>query len=613
MLQSKELCKNETGPKKRSEVAEKDRWNVAALYGSPDVWLGELKAVQDSPSKPYWPKWDSFRGKLADSELLADFLRGYLSIDRTLSKLHTYAHLRHDEDVANDQSKHNYGLISALYHEFQLEASWFEPELLALSEEAFQKHLAHPKLKSYRTFLQKIGRMRSHTLSPQMEALMALSGRALDTASHAFSALQNGDLVFEQAIDSAGKTHALTNGTYLSYMRSSDRELRKTAFQNLHKTFDAHANCLCELIQGQVQGHLYHARARGYASCLEAALYPHAVEPSVYRNLIAAVRKHLPLMHEYIRLRKQTMGLSELHMYDLHVPLVADVKMDMAYPDACRTVVEAVAPLGSAYQNALKKGLLEDRWVDVFENVGKRSGAYSSGCYDSMPYILMNYHGTFNDVITLAHEAGHSMHSYYSRQGQSYVDSHYSIFVAEVASTFNEQLLVQMMKAKVKSEREKAYLINDEIERIRNTIFRQTMFAEFELKIHEWIEEGVPLTPTLLKEYYASLNRDYYGPDVVIDPETAIEWARIPHFYYNFYVYQYATGLSAAIALHQKAIASIDARDRYLDFLSSGGSEFPLDQLAKAGIDMRTSQPVEEALDWFGKLVHALKKSLLAI
>ncbi len=597
-------------PKTREEIPEQDRWNVAALYPDPNAWKSDLAQAQGQEKAPHWPELKTYQGKLKDPAAAAAFFDLYFGIDRKLSKLHTYAHLRLDEDLGNDQFKHNYGLISTLFHDFQLESSWIEPEILSLSEAEYRQLTSHPSLKPYQFYLERVGRMRPHMLTPELEEMLALSGKALDTSYRAFGALNNADLTFQPAVDSKGVEHPLTNGTYLTYLRSPDRILRKTAFVNVHKGFEAHANTLCELIQGQVQSHLFFARARKFDSCLQSALYPHAVDRSVYENLIASVRKNLPLMHQYIAFRKKQMKLDEIHIYDLYAPLIEEAKIEMSYQEACEAVVDSVEPLGKEYQNALKQGLLVDRWVDVFENARKRSGAYSSGCYDSMPYILMNYHGNFGDVQTLAHEAGHSMHSYLSRKSQPYVYSQYSIFVAEVASTFNEQLLLNLMKKKTKNKKELAYLINDEIERIRSTIFRQTLFAEFELQIHKWAEEGTPLTPALLKEYYLKLNRDYYGPDIVLDSELEIEWARIPHFYYNFYVYQYATGLSAAMALYQKAIVSKEARDRYLEFLSSGGSRYPLDLLGRAGVNMRSPEPVDAALKRFGELVEELKKCL---
>ncbi|MBM3183940.1 MAG: oligoendopeptidase F family protein, partial [Chlamydiae bacterium] len=371
-----------------------------------------------------------------------------------------------------------------------------------------------------------------------------------------------------------------------------------------------HANTFCELLQGEVQKHVFQSKARKYPNCLTAALFPQKIDPLVYDNLISAVRKAHPLMHEYMALRKEILGLSELHYYDLIVPLVDEVQISMSYKEACDAVVQSVALLGKDYQSHVEKGLFQERWVDVYETPKKRSGAYSSGCYDSMPYILLNYQGTLNDALTLAHEMGHSMHSLFSRRNQPYIYADYPIFVAEVASTFNEQLLLKQLKEKMKSKEERAYLINHAIEGIRATIFRQTLFAEFERQIHQWVEEGTPLTPKLLKEYYVKLNRDYYGPDLISDPELEIEWARIPHFYYNFYVYQYATGLSAALTLFQKAEKDPEKRQKYLEFLSSGGSNYPIELLEKAGVNMRTSEPVDAAMEKFKQLLEELKNCL---
>lgn len=594
----------------RDEVPVKDRWNVEALYLNPDQWKEDFSKIGGVSKGLKWPELAQYKGKLHDPMAVAGLFDLYLNVQRKLEKLHTYAHLRMDEDLGNDNSKNDFGLISTLIHEFSLETSWIEPEFLSLSQEQFQKLMSDAALTPYSFYLQKIGRMRPHTLSPEQEELMALSGKALDTSYRTFGALNNADLAFKPAIDSKGKEHPLTSGSYLSYLRDPDRNLRKTAFENLHRGYETHANTLCELIQGQVQSHLFVARARKFDSCLSAALFPNQIDRAVYENLIASVRKRLPLMHEYVALRKKLLKLPEIHAYDLYVPLVEDAESHMDYEEARGAVVASVAPLGPKYQESLQKGLNQDRWVDVYENMRKRSGAYSSGCYDSMPYILMNYHGTLNDVLTLAHEAGHSMHSLLSRTNQPYIYSQYPIFVAEVASTFNEQLLLKHLEEKIKSKKERAFLINYQIEGIRGTIYRQTLFAEFELQLHKWAEDGVPLTPGLLKKKYVELNRDYYGPDLVLDPELEIEWARIPHFYYNFYVYQYATGLSAALSLFQQAMHDPEARDRYIEFLSSGGSKYPIDLLKNAGVDMKKPDVVNAALDHFEKLLQELKQCM---
>ena len=590
----------------RSQVAAKNKWNVEALYPDPDQCMEDLSLIKGNETAPHWPSLVSYQGQLSDPVKMAEFLEQYLAFERKIEKLYTYAHLRFDEDLDNDQFKTNNGLISGLAQDFRFEMSWFEPEILSLNPEVMND----PKLKPYKFYFDQILRAKSHTLTPDKEALLALSGKALSASSKAFSALSNADMTFKPAVDSNGKEHPLSNGSYGSLMQSPDRNLRKTAVLNLHQGYGDHLNTFCELLQGQMQVHSFNAKARSFSDSITAALFSKNIDPKVVRQLIATVKSNRHLMEEYIALRKSALNLDEIHTYDMGCPIVADVDMKMSYEEACATVISSVAPLGAEYQGALSQGLLQDGWVDAFENQKKRSGAYSSGCYDSMPYILMNFHNTVNDTMTLAHEAGHSMHSYLSRKNQPYLYSQYTIFVAEVASTFNEQLLLDELMKKAKTKKEKAYLISDQIDRIRGTLFRQTMFAEFELKIHEMVEQGQPLTPALLNKMYVELLRDYYGPNIVIDKEVEFEWARIPHFYYNFYVYQYATGISAAMALHEKALQSTEARDRYLNFLCSGGSKYPLDLLKDAGVDMTSSAPIESAMKRFGYLVQELKKNL---
>jgi len=607
---SNTLKKELLTPKLRSKIPEKDKWNTAAFYASVDLWKKELQAFQNEQGKLRFPELAEYPGKLADPQKLSALLTKIFELDRQLAKLYTYAHLNLDEDLGNDTNKHNFGLATQLLHAFRLESSWIEPELLNLSDAQYKKLLNAASLKPFAFYLEKVGRKKAHTLPPEQEKILALSNKALDSAYKAFGALNNADLTFKPAIDSKGDEHPLSNGSYLSYTRSHDRVLRKTSFQHLHQGYQSHINTLCELLQGTVESHLFCTKARNFSSCLQAALFNHKIDPLVYNQLIETVRKGLPLMHEYIALRKKVLQLDSVHAYDLYVPLVSEKEMNISYAKACQDVIDSVEPLGSEYQEILKKGLLSDRWVDVYENEGKRSGAYSSGCYDSMPYILMNYHGTLNDVLTLAHEAGHSMHSYLSHANQPYVDSQYPIFVAEVASTFNEQLLLRHLLAKAKTKEEKAVLINYQIEGIRGTIFRQTLFAEFEWQLHLWAEEGVPLTPTLLNVTYLKLCQEYYGPNFTADPELAFEWARIPHFYYDFYVYQYATGLSAALKLFQEAMHSENAKAKYLQFLSSGGSRFPLDLLKIAGVDMTSPKPVEAAMKHFKELIAKLRDCL---
>jgi oligoendopeptidase F len=579
--------------KKRAEVSSEDQWNVAALYRDAAAWEEAFKKfVPQHLNSPIWPSLQRYKGTFDQSaEKVKEALVLLMEIDRELTKLYTYAHLKHDEDIADPQAKRNYEQIMRIAHIFAEESAWFQPELLALSEDRLHQYLSSPLLADYRFYLEKMIRMKKHTLSPDNERLIALAGQPLQTSHKAFSAINDADFKFGSVQDAQGNEKPLTHGTYGIYIREQDR--------------------LCELLNGQMQSHLFQAKARNFNSCLEAALYPKNIDTSVYHALIQAVHEKLDVLHRYMKLRKKVLKLDELHLWDIYVPLTASVDIKMSYPEAENIVIESVAPLGQQYQEFLKKGFLEQRWVDRYENQNKRSGAYSSGCFDSMPYILMNYKNILRDVFTLAHEAGHSMHSLYSRTNQPYQYADYPIFLAEVASTFNEDLLTRLLISRCTDKNEKIFLINQKIEDIRGTLFRQTMFAEFELKLHEWVENGIPLTPELLKEEYSKLNQYYFGPDTVIDPEIDIEWARIPHFYYNFYVFQYATGISAALALSDKVKKGNTAdREAYLNFLKSGSSKYPIETLQLAGIDMRSPAPVKAAIESLDKLTKELEKLL---
>lgn len=591
----------------RQAVAVNDCWNVESLYANLDSWTKDLTKWQ---GKPRFPTLKTYQGTLATGpQRLAEFLKQYFNLDRELSKIYTYAHLRHDEDVGQDQYKQANDRAMLLLSDFREETAWVEPEILHFSDAQFQEYLHNPALKDFRVFLEKLYRLKPHTLSGEMEALLAQSSLALSTAQKSFSAFNNGDLKFPNITDREGKIHELTHGNYQLYRKSPDRSLREAAFKTVHNSYRAYENTLCELLQGEVQAHLFERKARQYDSCLQASLFPHHIDLDVYKNLIKTTRENLPALHRYLSLRKQIMGVDTLHFWDLDTPLITAIDYSIDFDTAARQIVESMAPLGKEYQKDLEKGLKEDRWVDRYENQRKRSGAYSSGCYDSMPFILMNFHGTFRDMMTLAHEAGHSMHSLLSHRHQPYQYGHYPIFVAEVASTFNGEFLAHYLMKQAKTSKEKAFLINQQIDDIRATFFRQVMFAEFELKIHEWVEQGIPLTPTLLKKEYRQLVQEYHGPDIVVDEEIEIEWARIPHFYYNFYVYQYATGISAALALSERVRKEGEtARQDYLKFLSSGSSKFPVELLKTAGVDMGQPHAVKSLISHFDYLVGELKK-----
>jgi oligoendopeptidase F len=598
--------------KARNEVLQEDRWNVEALYLNSDAWKESWQQAIGSQKAPHWPALAAYRGRLKEgAETLKAFLEQFFTTSRQLTSLYTYAHLKHDEELTDDLYKNSYNQISVLLHEFNSESAWIEPELLSLSEATVQAYLSDPLLAPYRFHLEKLLRLKPHVLPPEQELLMAMTGNALQTAHKAFSAINDADFKFGEVLDSKGNLRELTHGSYGMYLRDQDRTLRENAFKQMHSMYATYENTLCELLNGQVQAHIFNARARHYQSSLEAALFPKNIDLSVYHSLIQTVHEEIPTLHRYVQLREKVLGVGPLHLYDMSVPLTPNVDFKMSYGEAEEIVIESVAPLGKEYQMILKKGFKEQRWVDRYENQNKRSGAYSSGCYDSMPYILMNYKGILRDVFTLAHEAGHSMHSQLTHTHQPYQYGDYPIFLAEVASIFNEDLLSRLMLHRAKSKEEKIFLLTQQIEDIRGTFFRQTMFAEFELLIHEIAEKGVPLTPKQLKEEFLRLNLFYFGPHIVIDLEIAIEWARIPHFYYNFYVFQYATGMSAAMALAERVLkGGAVERESYLTFLKGGSSRYPLEMLQLAGVDMRTAQPVKATTAKFAALLQQLEELL---
>lgn len=589
----------------RTEVQKSDQWDLETLYPSFEAWK---KSFQEER-----PSLAPFKGTLNQGpENLKKALETILDLDRRLSKLYTYAHLKHDEDITENQAKTAYVEALSALHDFSQEASWFEPELLALSAETIEKYLNSPALKDYRFYLEKLFRMKPHTLSEDKELLLAMSGKALSATAKAFSAINDADFKFEQALDSEAKSHPLTHASYSILLRSKDRILRENAFKTYYEKYKGFENTLAELLNGQIEAHVFNAKARGFKSSLEAALFPNNIDTSVYHALIEAVHEEIGALHQYAELRAKVLNLDPLRMYDLQVPLVSDFEMSTPYNEAEELIINAVAPLGNEYQNALRKGLQQNRWVDRFENKNKRSGAYSSGCYDSDPYILMNYKNILRDVFTLSHEAGHSMHSYFSRKEQSYCYSNYSIFIAEVASTFNEELLMQAMLKNARSREEKIFLLTQKIEDVRATLFRQTQFAEFELLIHTFAEKNIPLTPDLLNQEYLKLNTFYYGSAIQQEPLNASEWSRIPHFYYNFYVYQYATGISAALALSDRVLQGGQReQEDYLNFLKTGGSVYPLEALKIAGVDMQSVQPVKKAIAKFRALLKELETLLM--
>ena len=598
--------------KERSEVTSIDKWDVEKLYPSLKAWEKEYTLIAENSKKPRWKIFENFKNNLSkDEKTLKLAIETILDISRKLTTLYTYAHLRHDEDITNDLYKTAYNKALSALHDFGQEISWFEPELLTLPEKTLSKFLKSKTLTDYKFYIEKIIRIKEHTLSKESEELLALSAKALQAPHMAFSSINDADFKFKTIKDKKEKDHELTLGSYSIYLRDSDRVLRKNAFLTLQGKYQAYQNTLAELLIGEVNSHIFVSKARRYSSSLEAALFSKNIEVSVYHALIKAVNGNLKSLHKYIALRSKILEIPKLHLYDLYVPLTKNSESHIPYKVAEELIIESVKPLGASYQNLLKKGLQKDHWVDRYENKNKRSGAYSSGCYDSMPYILMNYKNQIRDLFTLAHEAGHSMHSLLTHTHQPYQYGDYPIFLAEVASTFNEELLMRLMLERAKNKEERIFLINQKIEDIRGTLFRQTMFAEFELWLHETAEKNIPLTPTLMNEMYRTLNRRYFGDSVELDKESDVEWARIPHFYYNFYLYQYATGISAALALADNVCSGgLNEQKAYLSFLKSGSSRYPIPILKSAGVDMTSEKPVVSAIKKFNSLVDLLAKEL---
>ncbi|MCH9634598.1 MAG: Oligoendopeptidase F, plasmid [Chlamydiae bacterium] len=587
-----------------------NQWNLSSLYSNPFEFEKHLNSFLNISSKERWDKILSYKGTLHSSiENVKEILDLTTELDRNISKIYTYGFLKHDENLNCNEWKNYFQKVNVLYQDFFQNSSWIEPELIAIPQEVFESFLKQDLLADYAFYFKTLMHKKEFTLSSEKEELISLATVPLSTPQKTFSLFNNVDLHLGKVKDSKGKSHELTHSSYRLMQRSEDRTLRANSFKALHQSFFKFENTLSELLLGHVRQHIFDMKARGYKNCLMSALYTKNIPTKTYHNLIQTVRANIQSLHDFTLARKELLGLDEIHLYDLQVPLCASATKEIPYTQAVEWVIESVAPLGEEYQQALAKGLTEQGWVDIYENQHKRSGAYSSGCYDSHPYILLNYKGTLNDVFTLAHEAGHSMHTFYSHKNQSYQYSHYPIFVAEVASIFNETLLMDYLLKRQTIEEDQINLLHERIEEMRGTLFRQTLFAEFELHLHECLEANNPLTASMINDYYYQLNQDYYGPHMTLDKEVSIEWARVPHFYSNFYVYQYATGISAALTLAYRVLdGEPGAKEAYLKFLSQGGHGYPLELLRVAGVDMESTKPIEKALNIFKELVEKLKK-----
>lgn len=587
----------------RSQIPVEDTWALEDLYPSDDAWEQELETVCGQKDI-----LEGFRGKLAeDPEALLAFLQTMEQTNVKLLRLCHYAMRASDVDTTNAHYQAMTGRFMTVVVQIDQCCSFATPEIMSISEDVLDGCYAScPELEVYRRHLTDLRRRKDHVLSAEQEGLLAAAGEMSQTPNNIFSAFMDADLKFPDAVDGAGEKRPLSQSTFITYLESADRELRKSAYEQLYHTLSGFKNTAAAILNAQGKQLKFFADARRYDSVLEASLDQNDVPVSVYTNLIETVHQHLDKLHRYVRLRKKMLRVDELHFYDVYTPLVADVDRKIPFAQAKQTVYDALAPLGEGYRSILKEGF-EGRWIDVYENQGKRSGAYSAGA-DVHPYVLLNYTGTLDSQFTLAHEMGHALHSYLSNQHQRPIDADYVIFVAEVASTCNEALLMEHLLDKTTDKKERAYLINHFLEQFRGTLYRQTMFAEFELWMGQRIGAGETLTAELLCQEYQRLCAEYFGPDMVIDDQIGVEWTRIPHFYFDHYVFQYATGYSAAVALSRRILKEgAVAVDDYLSFLSGGRSKSPIELLRGAGVDMTTPEPVDQALELFGQLLDEME------
>lgn len=601
----------------RDEISEQYRWDLTSIFETDEAFLAALEKA-----KTYPEKYLAFKGRISQApETLLEYLQFDDEVSIELSKLINYANRKADEDTRASLYQDYSSQVMSLYVSISSACSWFASELLSLSETRMDDFYQQcPDLELYRRALDVIFRRRAHVLSPAEEQLLASAGDMASQPEKVFSLLNDADLTFEEALDSKGDAHQVTHGSYVPLMMSTDKTLRENAYHSLYATYKQFRNTFAATLGAQNKQLKFYSDARKYPSMLASALDGNEVPTEVYTNLIEAVHENFAALHKYVALRKELLEVEELRFSDLYVPIVDDIDLTFTYEEACEIILEALKPLGEDYLSLVRKGLSE-RWVDVYETPGKRSGAYSAGGFGMHPVILMNFQGKLDDVFTLIHEMGHSIHTYLSCENQPSCYSDYVIFVAEVASTCNEALLTHYFLEHAKNERERAYFLNHFLEQFRATLYRQTMFAEFELKVSELTAQGAGITADALCEIYRKLNEDYFGSSIVVDDEIALEWARIPHFYYCFYVYQYATGFAAAIALSQRILeGGTQERDDYLNFLKGGSSKPPIELLRGAGVDMMSTLPITKALAQFDEMIdemadvcHALKQEKGAV
>lgn len=584
--------------KDRSEIDSQYKWDLTRLYKDDAAWEQELAGLNRQVQTVA-----AFAGRLKEAKTIREYLDASVTLSRTLSNLYCYASMRRSEDTRAEAAQSMYARISAAYAGAVAALSFAEPEILALPEETLQEIQKDDCLQEYRFVLENLVRQKPHTLSAPEEKLLASLSEVLGAPADIADSLQDADLTFDSVKDSAGEAHEVTGSNYILLQTSSDRTLRENSFRSFYKTYRNHINTFAATYAGAVKAATAEAAARHYESSRAMSMAGENIPAEVYDNLVASVRAHLPLMYRYVKLRKRLLGIQELHYYDVYAPLTGESTARYTYDQAKQMVLDAVAPLGEEYCAEVRRGFAQ-RWVDVYPNKGKSGGACSTGTYDSEPYIMTNFTGTLDSVSTLAHEMGHSMHSLLSRRTQPAQYADYTLFVAEVASTVNENLMIEQLLKTEQRPDTRLFLLNQYLENFKGTVFRQTMFAEFEREAHAMRERGEALSPAALNQLYGNLVRDYFGPELVMDEEVQLEWARIPHFYRPFYVYKYATGYSTAVALSEGILKEGEsARKRYLEFLSMGGSAWPLDELRHAGVDLTTPAPVNAALEKFGRLL----------
>ena len=593
----------------RNEINEKDTWDLSTIFETDQKWEQELALLTEDTKEAA-----SLEGHLLDSaENLLNITERYLDLSRRLEKLYVYAHMKNDQDTRVAKYQEYYAKAMTLYSQLDQVFSFYEPEFMAISEEQYQNFLAEePKLQPYKHFFDKLLQNKEHVLSQREEELLAGAGEIFGAASETFAILDNADIVFPFVKDEDGNEVQLSHGVYMRLVESKNREVRRGAYEALYSTYEQYQHTYAKTLQTNVKVQNYRAKVRNYKSAREAALAANFVPESVYDNLVSAVRKHLPLLHRYLDLRSKILGIPDLKMYDVYTPL-SSVEYSFTYEEALKKAEEALAVLGEDYLSRVKRAFSE-RWIDVYENQGKRSGAYSGGSYNTNAFMLLNWQDNLDNLFTLVHETGHSMHSSYTRETQPYVYGDYSIFLAEIASTTNENILTEKLLQEVQDDATRFAILNNFLDGFRGTVFRQTQFAEFEHAIYQADQNGEVLTSEFLNNLYADLNQEYYGLSKEDNPQIQYEWARIPHFYYNYYVYQYSTGFAAASALAEKIVhGSQDDRDRYIDYLKSGKSDYPLNIMRKAGVDMEKEDYLNDAfavferrLDEFEALVEKL-------